>query len=448
MFTPTIPIFMTASRAKGHTDRSTLHVPSPLWSRSREGAIAMADDLDAFRREVREWLDENCPPARRRARPGEAPVKWDTPEFAEQSKLWNERVRARGWSAPTWPTAYGGGGLSEAEARILAEEMRRMGTFAPNEGFFGKVMLGPVLLEFGNDDQKRRFLPDIANGRVNWCQGYSEPGAGSDLAGLQTRAVPDGDEYVIDGSKIWTTSAHLADWIFCLVRTDPDASKHDGISFILFDMKSPGVTVSPIQLISGQSDFCQIFFDGVRAKAEDLVGPKNGGWTIAKRLLQHERSGLSGMMGGLAPPKKRKDGKRPTPNYHATADLAAPYLGHDDEGRLAEPILRDRVVQVEMDNLCFGLTMKRSGEGAKAGQEVGHTVSMSKYYASELNKRRQELLVSIMGTQGLGWEGEGFSAAELAQARGWLRSKGNSIEGGTSEIQLNVIAKRVLGLPD
>jgi len=309
-------------------------------------------------------------------------------------------------------------------------------------------LLAPVLLEFANDDQKRRFLPDIANGRVNWCQGYSEPGAGSDLAGLQTRAVLDGDEYVINGSKIWTTSAHLADWIFCLVRTDPDASKHEGISFLLFDMKSPGVSTSPIRLISGQSDFSQIFFDDVRAKAENLVGARNAGWTIAKRLLQHERSGLSGMMGGGAPPRKSKAGRRPVPSFHATADAAVPYLGRDAEGRLADAAIRHRVVQLEMDNLCFGLTMKRSGEAAKAGRDPGYAVSMAKYYASELNKRRQELTVSVMGSQALGWEGEGFSPAELAQTRGWLRSKGNSIEGGTSEIQLNLIAKRVLGLPD
>jgi alkylation response protein AidB-like acyl-CoA dehydrogenase len=320
----------------------------------------------------------------------------------------------------------------------------------PPVGGFGMYLLAPVLLEFANEDQKRRFLPDIANGRVNWCQGYSEPGAGSDLAGLQTRAVMEGDEYVINGSKIWTTSAHLADWIFCLVRTGPDAPKHDGISFILFDMKSEGVSVSPIQLISGQSDFCQIFFDNVRAKAENLVGTKNAGWTIAKRLLEHERSGLSGMMGGggAAGKKKKKKGKRPMPTFHAIADTVAASIGRDARGQLADAALRDRTTQLEMDNLGFGLTMKRSGEAAKAGQNPGATVSMSKFYASELNKRRQELMVSAMGTQALGWEGEGFSQAELGQTRDWLRSKGNSIEGGTSEIQLNIIAKRVLGLPD
>jgi alkylation response protein AidB-like acyl-CoA dehydrogenase len=407
-------------------------------------------DLEQFRAETRAWLDENCPPTRRRLREGETAPEWGSPEFDAEIEGWQKAVCDRGWSAPTWPKEYGGAGLSAEEAKVLGQEMAKIGAVPPIGGF-GMYLLGPVLLEFASDEQKRRFLPDIANGRVNWCQGYSEPGAGSDLAGLQTRAVLDADEYIINGSKIWTTSAHLADWIFCLVRTDPDAPKHEGISFILFDMKSSGVSVSPIPLISGQSDFCQIFFDDVRAKAENLVGVKNAGWTIAKRLLQHERSGLSGMMSGGAPQgkrKKNKSGKRTVPTYRATADVIEPYIGRDDGGRLADVGIRDRITQLEMDNLCFGLTMKRSGEAARAGMDPGHTVSMSKYYASEANQRRQELMVSAMGTQALGWEGEGFSPNELAQTRNWLRSKGNSIEGGTSEIQLNVIAKRVLGLPD
>jgi alkylation response protein AidB-like acyl-CoA dehydrogenase len=408
-------------------------------------------DLEAFRSEVSSWLEENCPPARRKLRPGETAPSWDSPEFVVETELWKTRVSEKGWSAPTWPKEYGGGGLDAEQAKVLAEEMTRIGTFSPIGGF-GMVMLGPVLIEFGNEAQKKRFLPDIIQGKTVWCQGYSEPGAGSDLASLQTRAVPEGDDYRITGSKIWTTSANMADWMFCLVRTDPDAPKHDGISFILFDLRSEGVTISPIQLISGNSDFCQVFFDNVLAKGENLVGDKNAGWTIAKRLLEHERKGLSGMGGGGAGAKKGKSGKRPVPTYRGMADVALPYLGSEPTAnggeRLAEPLLRDRIVQIEMDGLCFGLTMKRTGEAARAGRKAGSAVSMSKYYASEMNKQRQELMVSIMGTPALGWAGEGFSAAELGQARSWLRSKGNSIEGGTSEVQLNVIAKRVLGLPD
>jgi alkylation response protein AidB-like acyl-CoA dehydrogenase len=406
---------------------------------------AHVTDTGDFRVEIRDWLEANCPPSRRRARPGETQVAWGSPEFKAEGKAWKQSFCGLGYSTPSWPKAYGGGGLDKDQAKILAQEMAAIGTYSPVGGF-GIAMLGPVLLEYGNEEQKKRFLPDIVWGRTVWCQGYSEPGAGSDLAGLQTRAVLDGDAYVINGQKIWTTGAHQADWIFCLVRTDPDAPKHDGISFILFDMKSEGVTVSPIELISGSSEFCQVFFDNVRAQAENLVGTKNGGWTIAKRLLQHERSMLSGIGGGGA--QKSKKGKRTVQTFHSIADQATKYLGRDDAGRLADLALRDRIVQQEMDGLCYGLTMKRSGEAAKSGQGPGHTASMGKFYASELNKRRQELIVQVMGSQALGWEGEGFDAIELQQARGWLRSKGNSIEGGTSEVQLNVIAKRVLGLPD
>jgi alkylation response protein AidB-like acyl-CoA dehydrogenase len=404
-------------------------------------------ELDAFQQEVRTWLEDNCPPSRRRLREGETAPGWGSPEEAAEVDLWRERVCAKGWTAPSWPKEYGGAGATPAESRVIAREMARIGAVAPVGGM-GMYLLGPVLLEFASEDQKRRFLPDIATGRVAWCQGYSEPGAGSDLAGLQTSAVLDGSEYIINGSKIWTTSAHLADWIFCLVRTDPAAPKHDGISFILFDLKSPGVSVSGIDLISGQSDFSQIFFDDVRARAENLVEPKNGGWSIAKRLLQHERSGLSGMMGGGGRGAKDRKGAGRVPSFNAIATKAEPHLDHDEEGRLVDRLMRDQIAQLEMDGLCFDLTMKRSREDALAGRDPGHAVSMSKLYASELNKRRQEIMVSIMGTQALGWDGDGFSMDELAQARSWLRSKGNSIEGGTSEIQLNVIAKRVLGLPD
>ena len=309
-------------------------------------------------------------------------------------------------------------------------------------------MLGPVLLEFGNEAQKKEHLPKITSGEVQWCQGYSEPGAGSDLASLQTRAVREGEQFIINGSKIWTTGAHHADWMFCLVRTNPDAPKHDGISFILFDLHQPGVTISPLMLISGQSDFCQVFFEDVKAKAENLVGDLNAGWTIAKRLLQHERSMLSGgMPGGARPSKKKAGSKKATAPRSALAEAARPYLG-DEDGRLKDPILRDQIAQYELDSLCFGLSLQRSGQEAKAGQGPGAASSMFKLYASEMNKRRSELVMSVQGASGLGWEGEGFTPSELFETRGWLRSKGNSIEGGTSEVQLNVIAKRVLGLPD
>jgi alkylation response protein AidB-like acyl-CoA dehydrogenase len=251
------------------------------------------------------------------------------------------------------------------------------------------------------------------------------------------------DGYLINGQKIWTSGAQNADWIFCLVRTNPQAAKHDGISFILFDLKSPGVTIQPIRLISGASSFCQVFFENVRAKASNLIGQENAGWTIAKRLLQYERSMLSGGQAPAPAAPLRQGAAGP----RTLGSIARSYLGEQD-GRIADPLLRERVAQLEMDALCFALTTRRSAETSRATQGPNHTASVFKLYSSEMAKRRQELLISIMGSQGLGWEGDTFSAWERGTTRQWLRSKGNTIEGGTSEVQLNVIAKRVLELPD
>jgi alkylation response protein AidB-like acyl-CoA dehydrogenase len=414
------------------------------------------EQLEGFRKEVQAWLQENLPESMR----GQG---WPSgPDLA----LWRKRMGDRGFAIPSWPKEYYGGGLNPAEVRVLQEEMRRAGA-PPSVGGFGVSMLGPVLLEYANHEQKREHLRGIVYGEVNWCQGYSEPGAGSDLASLQTRAVRDGDHYVINGSKIWTSGAQNADWMFCLVRTNTDVPKHDGISFILFDLKSEGVEVRPIQLISGASSFCQVFFRDVRAHARNLIGVENGGWPIAKRLLQHERTMLSGGMGGGAAAgggMAARAGRGRGAGAGAAAAAAAAgagvgapsggigaiakrYVGEKD-GRIADGVLRDRVAQVEMDALCYGLTTRRSAESARSGQGPGHTSSMFKLYASEMSKRRQELMISMLGTQGLGWEGEAFNGFERGTTRQWLRSKGQTIEGGTSEVQLNVIAKRVLDLPD
>ena len=401
----------------------------------------MADaPLDEFRSELVDWLEANCPAS---LRPGEKLIE-------EDREAWRQAYIERGYTTPTWPREYGGGGLSTFEAVVLNEEAQRIASWVPVASFFGTSMLGPVLLEFGNEEQKKEHMSKIARCEIQWCQGYSEPGAGSDLASLQTRAVLEGDQYIINGSKIWTTGANNADWIFCLTRTDTDVPKHDGISFILFDLRQPGVTISPIQLISGASEFCQVFFENVKAEACNLVGPLNGGWTIAKRLLQHERAMLSGAMpgggGGTGRAARPKKSAASAPKS-ALAESARPHLG-DEDGRLTDSTVRDRIAQYELDALCFGLTLKRSGEQANAGQGPGPASSMFKLYASELNKRRAEILMSARGTAGLGWSGDEFSSTDLFETRGWLRSKGNSIEGGTSEVQLNVIAKRVLGLPD
>ena len=397
-------------------------------------------NLEKFREEVRVWLEENCPPSKR----GDAPIEavWGGRREVfknPETKLWLERMGAKGWITPTWPKEYGGAGLSEEEAKILRQEMSRMRCHTPLVSF-GIPMLGPVLMEFGNEEQKREHLPRIARGEIRWCQGYSEPGAGSDLASLQTRAVLDGDEYVVNGQKIWTSYADRSDWIFCLVRTDVDAPKHEGISFLLIDMDSPGVSSASIQLISGSSPFCQTFFENVRVPARNLVGPVSGGWTIAKRLLQHERAAISQMGLGLGALGTQTE-------EPALTALAREHLGAP-EGPLPDAVLRDRIAQHMIDETCFRTTLRRSADEARAKQGPGAASSMFKFYGTELNMRKYELMVSIAGTQAMGWEGEGLTPTELALTRDWLRSKGNSIEGGTSEIQLNIIGKHVLGLPD
>jgi alkylation response protein AidB-like acyl-CoA dehydrogenase len=404
----------------------------------------VTSSLDSFRHEVRLWLDKNCPVSLRGGAEGdmtseETEIPWGGRNMADEKsdrRTWMDRMAAQGWTAPTWPKEYGGGGLSREEAAILTEEMRRIQAKQPLFSF-GISMLGPVLLEFGTEEQKREHLPKIVRGDIRWCQGYSEPDYGSDLAGLQTRAVRQGDEFIVNGQKIWTSYADESDWIFCLVRTDPKAKKQDGISFLLFDMQSPGVTVSPIQLISGSSPFSQVFFEDVKVPAHQLVPPYNGGWTIAKRLLQHERNMISGI-GGAG-----------TGRGQSLVDFAREQMGSTPDGQLADPALRDLIARQEMDRLAFGLTTRRAAHAVQAGVQSGHLASMFKYYGTELNKRKYEVMISAAGTQGLAWEaGAGYSEEETEITREWLRSKGNSIEGGTSEIQLNVIAKRVLGLPD
>jgi acyl-CoA dehydrogenase len=382
--------------------------------------------LESFRSEVRDWLAENCPDEIRVG----ARDRLSRRRFDE----WVRTLGSRGWAAPGWPTEYGGGGLDRDHQRVLSQEMRAIRAVPP--GSFGLTMLGPTLLDLGTDEQKQRHLPAICRHETIWCQGYSEPGAGSDLASLQTRAVLEGDEYVVTGQKIWTTGAPHADWIFCLVRTDPDAPKHEGITFLLFPMKQPGVEVSPIRLIDGSEHFAQVFLDGARAKVGDVVGPVNGGWTVAKRLLQHER--------GVANPEGRAAG---TGKKKGLIDLAREHLGESD-GKLDDPGLRERIAQYEMDSQAFGLTMRRAGEEARVGQVERQIGSMSKFMWSELGKREQDLAMQVLGSRGLGWSGDGFADTELARTRRWLITRADSIWGGTSEIQRNIIAKRVLMIPE
>jgi len=394
---------------------------------------ATATDLNAFRAETRAWLEANCPPEMRRPMATEEDICWGGKRYTFQSdaqRLWLQRMGERGWTVPTWPGEYGGGGLDADQAKVLAQEMRALGCRPPLYSF-GIWMLGPALLKFGTEAQKREHLPRIARGEIRWCQGYSEPNAGSDLAALATRADERGDHYIVNGQKIWTSYADKADWIFCLVRTDSAAKKHTGISFVLFDMTTPGVSTKPILLISGKSPFCETFFDNVRVEKANLVGQPGGGWNVAKYLLTHEREMIGGM-GDRALPKP-------------IGALAASQVGTDAQGRLADPLLRAQIAEFEIDEAAFRLVLERFGEMAKVRQAHPAYSSMLKYYGAELNKRRFELMMSAGGSDALEWDSERSNHGTASRA--WLRTKGNSIEGGTSEVQLNVIAKRILELP-
>jgi len=384
----------------------------------------------SFAEEAYRWLDSHCPPSLRGRQDAVTGGGRKDPLEDPDGRRYFDAMYERGWTVPEWPREYGGAALGPDEHHALRTAMARIGAPAPLRGM-GTSMIGPTLLEHGSDDQKSRHLPRIASGEIRWCQGYSEPGAGSDLASLKTRAEDRGDHFVINGSKIWTSGAQLADWIFCLVRTDFEAPKHDGISFLLFSMDQPGVTVRPIRLISGISPFCECFFDDVRAEKADLVGGLNRGWTIAKRLLQHERSSLSGT----------------TPQTRAVPAVAREYVGLS-EGRIADPALRRQLIDHEMDARAFLLTHKRAREENTEGGTQTFATSMFKLYRSELTKRRTELIVSMMGTRGIGWEGEPFTPDESFETRFWLNRKAGTIAGGSSEVQRNIIAKRVLGLPD
>ena len=389
------------------------------------------ENLDQFRVETREWLEANCPDDMRQAMRSDEDQCWGGRKWvfsSEGQQLWLERMAAKGWTAPRWPYEYGGGGLSGDEAKVLREEMARIGARRPLSSF-GLDMLGPALLLYATQEQKEQYIPDIINGKIRWCQGYSEPNAGSDLASLRTKAEDMGDYYQINGSKVWTSYADKADWIFCLVRTDFDCPKHEGISFLLFDMASEGVSTKPIKLISGTSPFCETFFDNVQVPKGQLVGTLNKGWEIAKYLLTHEREMIGGF--GLAGGGMKGMGQ-----------LAAAKRGTVD-GRLRDTSLRSEAISFELDEMAFGLTIERITEETKAGQGAGASSSILKMYGTELNKLRQELFMAIGSTDALNFDTD----EKGALVRNWLRSKANSIEGGTTEVQLNIIAKRILGLP-
>ena len=391
-------------------------------------------EMNEFRAEVAGWLDENCPEAARG--PGMIANGSSKIQLQPELALWLDRMAEKGWTVPTWPKRYGGGGLTPAEARILYEEMGKAGARPPLMGM-GTSMIGPTLLEYGTDQQKEHHVPKIARGEVQWCQGYSEPNAGSDLASLATRAVDNGDHYVINGQKIWTSGAATADWMFILVRTDPDAPKHDGISFMLLTMNQPGVTTKPIRLISGSSPFCETFFDDAIAQKEDLVGELNKGWTVGKRLLQFERSGIGGLSGGA----------RGIDPGRSLVKIAKKYVGESD-GQRSDPSVRRTLLDMNMKRVAFQLTAKRANEENKSGIP-GAATSIFKLVGAALQRDTADLKRNLMGFRGLGaHETIGFTAEELKATEEFLHLRTTTIYGGSNEIQANIIAKRVLGLPE
>ncbi|WP_445157544.1 acyl-CoA dehydrogenase family protein [Halomonas sp. E14] len=392
-------------------------------------------DKAAFRQQVREWLEANCP-ASMRTPMAEHEMVWggSQVEFVSQDqRLWFERMRDRGWFCPDWPSEYGGGGLSAEQTAVLEAEMRRLRCRPPQINL-GIWMLGPLLLEHGSEEQKQRLLPPMARGEVRWCQGFSEPNAGSDLASLRTRARLEGDDFVVEGTKIWTSYGDKSDWMYALVRTDPDAPKHQGISLLLIDMHAEGVSTAPIDLIGGKSSFCQVFFDGVRVPRENLVGELNGGWALAKRLLQHERRAMS------------KFGEISLPTHFDLLSLLRDYLPEPQDR--AEQALHLRAIRCRMEEHAFELTQRRMAEEMHAGQDASDLMVIMKLVHSEQEKEKFEVLLDVLGLRALGWEESSFTDQELALTRAWLGSFAQTIAGGSSEVQLNVIAKRVLGLPE
>jgi alkylation response protein AidB-like acyl-CoA dehydrogenase len=392
------------------------------------------DSNPALRKEVREWLAKHFVSSLR-GKTGWSFHEDQQEDPGEDVKTWTRVMGEKGWGTPTWPREYGGGGLSVSDAQILKEEMQRIGAWDPIEGM-GKSLFGPTLLEYGTEEQKNKYLPPIARQEVTWCQGFSEPGAGSDLASLQTKAEDKGDHFLVNGQKVWTSGAQHADMCFCLVRTDT-TRKQGGISFIVIDMEDPGVETRPIKLIAGESPFCETFFTDVQVPKDNLVGPLNGGWTVAKRLLQYERSGdssaaLGGGVFGVV---------------GSASELAKEYVGTDESGQITDPDLRTRIVRHEMEHHAFQLTLRRAMTESQANGGPSATTSILKNTGTLIGQMRAELMIEVMGFQGLGWEGDSFSSIERERVRGWLAGKATTIFGGTVEVQNNIIAKRILGLP-
>jgi len=389
--------------------------------------LSFSPEHVAFREEVRAFIRDAMPPHIRE--------KADIDGHFEMSEImeWHKILYAKGWVAPHWPTEWGGPGLDVTSRFILTEELELAG--APALSPFGLSMVGPLLIQFGSEAQKKRFLPQIASGEEVWCQGYSEPNAGSDLASLKTRAEDDGKgHFVVNGQKTWTTYAQYADWIFCLVRTDPNAKKQAGISFLLIDMKTPGVTVKPFLTTGGTPAFCETFFENVVVPKDNLVGPLNGGWTLAKALLGHERTMIAAVGQSARSIRRVK--------------RIAQALKKAEGSLLDDPVLRAKIARHEIKLRALQMANYRAIAGAQLGHAPGPESSILKIRGSEILQQSLELAMEVMGHDSLTWFNEPGVVPPIEE---WVPSlynylRASTIYGGSNEIQKNIIAKLILGL--
>ena len=398
--------------------------------------MSAALEQDTFRASARSWITANFP-ATLRSRAYAAMVDQES-SLQGDLETWRQHLANQGWGAPTWPTQYGGAGLSDPEAKVVQEELEAAEAFNPIPSLagMGVTMVGPTMLEYGTDDQKARHLRGMASGEIRWCLGLSEPNAGSDLASLATRAEDKGDYFEINGQKIWTSGADVSQWCGALVRTDPGVKKRDGISFVLMPMDQPGVRTKPIKLISGSSPFCETYFDDARADKTDLLGKLNDGWSVIKRLLQHERQSQTSAA------RRKVDNEEPLP------EIAKRYAGTDADGTLSDKDLRVRLADNLMADKAHTLTIARIRAEAQGQVKVSAAASILKNSATQVAQTKAELKMEIMGSQGVGWDGDAFEEDELKNVREWLFGKAASIYGGSFEVQNNIISKNILGLPE